>query len=70
MRLGSLSDDPTFVFIARRRALSFDWHLPPDDQDLLDGVGAWGTGTRKADDTFESLLFMTLDAEGMGSGHN
>lgn len=62
-RLGSSLDDPTFVFIARRRAPSFDWHVAPDDQDLLDGVGTWGTDRRKGDDTFESLLFMTLDNE-------
>lgn len=60
-RFGSSADGAIFVFVARRRVESFSWNVPPEDRDLLDGVGAWGSQTRKGDDTFESLLFMTLD---------
>ena len=59
-RIGSSCDGPTFIFVARRRQASFTWLVPQSDQDLMDGVGAFGTDTRKADDTFETLLLMTM----------
>ena len=58
------SDGSTFVFVARRRIQSYVWNIPPNDRDLLDGVGAWGDDTRKGDDTFETLLLMTIHEEG------
>lgn len=61
---GSSSSEDSFVFVAHRRAESFSWIVPPTDQDLLDGVGAWGTKSRKGDDTFEILLLMMLDEDG------
>jgi hypothetical protein len=59
-RVGS-SDEFTFVFAARRRPSSFVWHIPLNDLDLMNGVGTWGTDTSKADDTFETLLMMTVE---------
>jgi hypothetical protein len=53
----------TFVFVAHRRKQSYEWHIPKTDQELLDGVGAWGTNARKVDDTFETLLLMGVDDE-------
>lgn len=53
--------DRTFVFFAYRRPESLSWEIPQSDQDLIDGVGARGTSFRKADDTFETLLFMVMD---------
>jgi hypothetical protein len=50
-----------YVFIARRRPNSFTWSVPTSDEELIDGVGAAGTSTRKADDTFETLLLMTMN---------
>ncbi len=55
-------DDVVFIFIARRRPESFQWEIPTNDSDLLAG---WQTGTRKGDDTFESLLLMAMDDEDM-----
>lgn len=60
-RFGSDSEDPTFIFVASRRANSYTWLVPDDDNDLLHGVGAHGTASRKGDETFESLLLMSLD---------
>lgn len=57
----------TFVFAAHRRIQSFEWHVPKADQELLDGVGAWGTNRSKVDDTFETLLLMSVD-DGQGDG--
>ena len=62
-RFGTSLDGQDFVFVARRRPESMTWSLPDDDQKLLDGVGAWGTDSRKSDDTFEMLLLMGLDNE-------
>ena len=50
-----------FVFIARRRLESYGWDVPSDDKELLEGVGARGSRTRKGDDTFEQLLLMQLE---------
>ncbi|KAJ7678975.1 putative methyltransferase-domain-containing protein [Mycena polygramma] len=60
-RFGSSFEDPTFVFVARRRKESLEWKLPPDDDDLMHGVMARGTLSPKGDDTFETLLLMSLD---------
>ncbi|KAI6006608.1 putative methyltransferase-domain-containing protein [Pisolithus orientalis] len=56
-----LGEDQTFVFVAHRRPESMSWEIPQSDQDLIDGVGARGTSLRKADDTFETLLFMAME---------
>lgn len=53
--------EQTFVFVAHRRPESMSWEIPQSDQDLIDGVGARGTSLRKADDTFETLLFMAME---------
>lgn len=60
-RFGESLEGPTFIFVARRRQQSFTWDVPPDDKDLLAGVGAYGRGSSQVDDTFESLLLMTLN---------
>lgn len=62
-RFGLSPDDTTFVFVASRRPESLSWEIPVDDRDLLAGVGAQGTNSRKEDDTFETLLFMTLEED-------
>jgi hypothetical protein len=63
-RFGSSSlDESTFVFIARRRAISFLWEIPLNDQDLILGRGARGDNAVKEDDTFELLLLMSLNIE-------
>ena len=59
-RFGPSFDDHTFVFTAKRRDESLTWQVPDDDRDLMDGVGTWGTETRKGDDTFETLLLMGI----------
>ncbi|KZT67459.1 hypothetical protein DAEQUDRAFT_751715 [Daedalea quercina L-15889] len=53
--------EETFVFVARRRPESRAWDVPESDEDLLGGVGAGGSPGRKADDTFETILLMSLD---------
>ncbi|KAI0091105.1 putative methyltransferase-domain-containing protein [Irpex rosettiformis] len=60
-RFGASGDGDVFVFVATRRMESFDWVVPSADKDLLEGVGARGSNTRKGDDTFEQLLLMRLD---------
>ncbi|CAA7267042.1 unnamed protein product [Cyclocybe aegerita] len=60
-RFGSDFDDTTFLFVAHRRHESFDWKVPLSDPDLLGGVGAHGSDTRKGDDTFENLLLMMME---------
>ena len=60
-RLGASLEDLTFVFAAHRRPGSFDWNVPERDGDLLAGVGANGSSLRKSDDSFETLLIMTVD---------
>jgi hypothetical protein len=63
-RFGASSlDDKSFVFTARRRTVSFFWEIPVHDHDLLLGRGARGDNEVKHDDTFETLLLMTLDNE-------
>ena len=59
-RFGLSFDDHTFVFTAKRRDESLTWQVPDDDRDLMDGIGTWGTETRKGDDTFETLLLMGI----------
>ncbi|KAF7424453.1 hypothetical protein PC9H_009760 [Pleurotus ostreatus] len=59
-RTGSTEDIP-FIFIAHRRPESSCWIVPNDDQSLLQGVGARGTSCPKSDDTFETLLLMSVD---------
>jgi len=53
--------DDMFIFVARRRPDSWNWAVPQTDQDLMSGVGAKGSQSRKGDDTFETLLMMGLD---------
>ena len=60
-RFGADFDDLTFVFVAYRRPESYDWRVPVLDEDLITGVGACGTDSRKSDDTFESLLVMLME---------
>ncbi|KAF7374747.1 Tumor-related protein [Mycena sanguinolenta] len=60
-RFGVGLEDPTFVFVARRRKESLDWQVPPSDEDLMQGVMAQGTRLPKSDDTFETLLLMSLE---------
>jgi hypothetical protein len=62
-RFTTSPDGHDFVFVAKRRPESMAWSVPDDDQNLLDGVGAWGTDSRKGDDTFETLLLMSLGNE-------
>lgn len=62
-RYGSADENDQFIFVASRRPESFAWDVPASNDDLLAGVGAWGTSTSKSDDTFESLLLMGLDME-------
>lgn len=57
---GTDPDDTTFLFVAHRRPESYKWKIPPLDDDLLGGVGAYDSPTRKGDDTFENLLFLSL----------
>ncbi|TFK27771.1 hypothetical protein FA15DRAFT_635042 [Coprinopsis marcescibilis] len=56
-------DDPCFIFHAERRPQSQHWDIPESDKDLLEGVGANGTSTRKGDPTFESLLMLAMSVE-------
>ncbi|EKM58519.1 uncharacterized protein PHACADRAFT_182832 [Phanerochaete carnosa HHB-10118-sp] len=62
-RFGSAGDDEVFVLVARRRPESLVWDVPPDDVELLGGVGASGTPSRKGDCTFETLLLMGMEGE-------
>jgi len=57
---GTDLDDTTFLFVAQRRPESYKWKIPPLDDHLLGGVGAYDSSTRKGDDTFENLLFLSL----------
>lgn len=59
-----IEKEETFIFVGRRRSESLAWDVPTTDTDLLDGVGAGGTTSRKGDDTFESILFMSMDIGG------
>ncbi|KAF8071807.1 putative methyltransferase-domain-containing protein [Lyophyllum atratum] len=60
-RFGTSSEDTMFILIAHRRGDSYTWNIPADDADLLAGRGALGNDSAKADDTFETLLFMAMD---------
>ena len=60
-RFGESGDGDVFVFVATRRRESYLWVVPSDDKELLEGVGAGGSNTRKGDDTFEQLLLMQLE---------
>ncbi|KAF8968054.1 hypothetical protein BDZ97DRAFT_1903028 [Flammula alnicola] len=62
-RFGTDFDDTTFLFVAHRRPQSYKWKIPPLDDDLLGGVGSYGTDTRKGDDTFENLLLMLVEQD-------
>lgn len=54
------SPSSTYLFIARRKPSSRSWPVPESDRELLEGVGANGTGSRKGDDGFELMLLMDL----------
>lgn len=54
-------EDESYVFVARRRSESRTWTIPENDRDLLAGVGAWGTSEGKVDDSFETMLLMSLN---------
>jgi len=56
-----LEDDEVFIFIARRREESSSWMIPENDRDLMRGVGAGGTPTSKSDESFETMLLMSID---------
>lgn len=60
-RFASDFADPTYVFRAHRRLESYEWRIPASDEELLSGIGAQGTDIPKGDDTFETLLLMSLD---------
>ncbi|KAH0832894.1 hypothetical protein J3R83DRAFT_11846 [Lanmaoa asiatica] len=55
--------DQTFVFVAHRRPESIAWHVPKADKELMEGVGARDTTTRKGDDRFETILFMAMEID-------
>lgn len=57
---GDGDGDLAFIFVARRRPESLNWTIPSEDVDLLGGVGARGTCSKKSDETFETLLLMGL----------
>ena len=52
-----------YIFVAHRRLESFTWIPPESDEELLGGVGAMGSKSRKEDGTFESLLLMSVDVD-------
>ncbi|KAI9568202.1 hypothetical protein HD554DRAFT_2205118 [Boletus coccyginus] len=52
--------DQTFVFVAYRQPESIAWNVPETDKELMEGVGARGTTSKKGDDTFETILFMAM----------
>ncbi|KAH8101007.1 putative methyltransferase-domain-containing protein [Cristinia sonorae] len=62
-RFGTSFGSDMFIFVARRRPESLEWSVPETDGELLEGVGAWGSNSRKGDGTFESLLLMSVDVE-------
>jgi hypothetical protein len=62
-RFGSSLEGPIFIFIARRRPESSTWIIPSSDGELLAGFGAQNTMQPKSDETFETLLFMTLSPD-------
>lgn len=56
-------EDTAFMFIASRRSVSARWTVPDRDEDLLAGIGAWGTTAAKDDETFKTLLMMQMANE-------
>lgn len=58
--------DRTFVFVAHRRSESIGWHVTGSDKKLVEGVGARGTPTKKGDDTFETILLMSMGIDSTG----
>lgn len=50
----------TYMFVAHRKPCSRSWIVPEDDRELLEGVGANGTNSRKTDEGFELMLLMDL----------
>ncbi|KAF5391539.1 hypothetical protein D9757_002498 [Collybiopsis confluens] len=59
-RFGSAFEGPIFIFVARRRPESLTWSAPQNDGQLLAGFGAHGSMQPKADEQFETLLFMSM----------
>lgn len=51
-RLGAEGDGEYFVFVATRRPESYDWRIPPSDEELMYGRG---------DGTFESILLLRVE---------
>jgi len=60
-RFGVDFEDTAFLFIGKRRAESLTWTIPLLDSDLLAGIGANGSNSRKGDDTFENILLLTME---------
>ena len=58
--------DRTFVFVAHRRPESLAWDVPESDKELMEGVGAQDTIATKGDDTFETILFMSMGIDDTG----
>jgi hypothetical protein len=58
--------DRTFVFVAHRRPESVAWHVPETDKELMDGVGARDTTSKKGDDAFEMIFFMAMGIDNIG----
>jgi len=54
------SASSTYLFVAQRKVASLSWKIPESDLDLLEGVGAEGDDSRKADEGFEVMLLMEL----------
>ena len=55
-----IDGDTSFLFSAFRLPESYGWTIPEDDEELLSGVGASGNISPKSDDTFESILLMSM----------
>ncbi|XP_006459275.1 hypothetical protein AGABI2DRAFT_201345 [Agaricus bisporus var. bisporus H97] len=53
-------EENMFIFVAHRKPESVGWQIPTKDHDLLNGVYAGGSSETKHDDTFESLLLLSL----------
>ncbi|KAK7033268.1 tumor-related protein [Favolaschia claudopus] len=60
-RFGASLEDPTFIFVAHRREESLGWQVPLRDEDLMQGRIAPDQVSPKGDDTFETLLLLSLD---------
>ncbi|KAG8792478.1 hypothetical protein FRC12_005978 [Ceratobasidium sp. 428] len=57
-RFGHATD--THIFVATRRSQSFQWDIPNEDSQLMNG---FGPNPSRLDDTFESLLLLGIDAD-------